>query len=178
MPAHQFTPVRGRVERWSFDSNLLENRLGDPTEREVLVHLAPEGLEILERGGNLPVVIYLAPFTSSGPQRAGWKAFGETLPQRHERLVSMGKMKPVILVMPDTFTSLGGNQFVDSPVLGKWSTWLAEGLCPKSLKDTQPTTVLDWLENHPVATARWSTECFALMYGLPSLRIQGMSVSS
>ena len=131
MPAHQFTPVRGRVERWSFDSNLLENRLGDPTEREVLVHLAPEGLEILERGGKLPVVIYLAPFTSSGPQRAGWKAFGETLPQRHERLVSTGEMKPVILVMPDTFTSLGGNQYVDSPVLGKWSTWLAEGLCPE-----------------------------------------------
>ena len=131
MPKHQFTPVRGRIERWSFESELLENRLGDPTEREVLVHLAPEGIEILESGGALPVIIYLAPFTSSGPQRAGWKAFGETLPQRHERLVSQGKMQPVILVMPDTFTSLGGNQFVDSPILGKWSTWLAEALRPE-----------------------------------------------
>ncbi len=134
MPAHQFTPVRGRIERWSFESKLLENRLGDPVEREVLVHIAPEGLGILEDGGKLPVVIYLAPFTSSGPQRAGWKAFGETLPQRHERLVSQGKMKPVILVMPDTFTSLGGNQFVDSPVLGNWSTWLAEALRPEVSK--------------------------------------------
>ena len=26
--------------------------------------------------------------------------------------------------MPDCFTSLGGNQFVDSPILGKWSSWL------------------------------------------------------
>ena len=32
--------------------------------------------------------------------------------------------------MPDTFTTLGGNQFVDSPVLGKWSSWLAQALKP------------------------------------------------
>ena len=128
MPEHRFTPVRGRIDRWSFESELLTNRLGDPTEREILVHIAPEGISHIEAGGTLPVIIYLAPFTSSGPQRAGWKAFGETLPQRHERLVADGVMEPVILVMPDTFTSLGGNQFVDSPVLGKWSSWLADGL--------------------------------------------------
>ena len=37
-------------------------------------------------------------------------------------------MKPVILVMPDCFTSLGGNQYVDSQVLGNWSTWLRTDL--------------------------------------------------
>lgn len=131
MPEHQFTPVRGRIDRWSFDSELIANRLGDPTEREIMVHLTPEGIQQLDAGGALPVVVYLAPFTSSGPQRAGWKAFGETLPQRHERLVADGSMDPVILVMPDTFTSLGGNQFVDSPVLGNWSSWLADGLRPE-----------------------------------------------
>ena len=130
MPKHAFAPVEGRIERWVLDSPLLENRLGDPTEREILTHISPEGTALMEQGTALPVLIYLAPFTSSGPARAGWKAFAETLPQRHERLVKSGKMKPVILVMPDTFTTLGGNQFVDSPVLGKWSSWLAEALKP------------------------------------------------
>ena len=128
MPAHAFAPTRGLLERWSFDSPLLANRLDDPTEREVLVHIAPEGVKAMEDGQQLPVIIYLAPFTSSGAARAGWKAFAETLPQRHERLVASGVMQPVILVMPDTFTSLGGNQFVDSPVLGQWSTWLSTAL--------------------------------------------------
>ena len=130
MPKHAFAPTNGRFQRWVIDSSLLENRLGDPTEREILTHISPEGVEMMEQGKALPVLIYLAPFTSSGPARAGWKAFGETLPQRHERLVKSGEMEPVILVMPDTFTSLGGNQFVDSPVLGQWSTWLAEALKP------------------------------------------------
>ena len=130
MPKHAFTPVSGQIRRWVFDSPHLENRLGDPTLREVLTHIAPEGVAAIEAGGTLPVLIYLAPFTSSGPARAGWKAFGESLFQRHERLVQSGQMKPAILVMPDTFTSLGGNQFVDSPVLGNWSTWLSEALKP------------------------------------------------
>ena len=134
MPEHAFTPTRGLLERWSVDSSLLANRLGDPTEREVLVHVAPEGVQAMQNGGHLPVIIYLAPFTSSGPARAGWKAFAETIPQRHERLVSTGQMEPAILVMPDTFTSLGCNQFVDSPVLGNWSSWLAQCLKPEITK--------------------------------------------
>lgn len=134
MPDHAFSPTRGLLERWSVDSPLLTNRLGDPTEREVLVHIPPEGVAAMAEGARLPTIIYLAPFTSSGPARAGWKAFGETIPQRHERLVSEGKMGPTILVMPDTFTSLGGNQFVDSPALGQWSTWLAEVLKPAVIR--------------------------------------------
>ncbi|MEK9731673.1 MAG: alpha/beta hydrolase-fold protein [Candidatus Poseidoniales archaeon] len=128
MPKHFFEPLRGRVERFCFDSSLLENKLGDPTEREILVHTSHEAQQILAQGESLPVLIYLAPFTSSGPARAGWKAFSETILQRHERLVKEGKMKPVFLVLPDTFTSLGGNQFVDSPLLGQWATWLSTEL--------------------------------------------------
>mgnify|MGYP003318015290 CR=1 FL=1 len=37
-------------------------------------------------------------------------------------------MPPSILVMPDTFTSLGGNQFIDSDTLGKWGCWLKADL--------------------------------------------------
>ena len=130
MPEHSFAPIEGRIERLVVDSNLLNNRLGDPTNREVIVHIPKQGLELINQGSKLPVLIYLAPFTSSGLARAGWKAFAEILPQRHERLVNEQKMPPTILVLPDCFTSLGGNQFVDSKILGAWSSWLHECLKP------------------------------------------------
>ena len=122
MPAHSFEPIRGNFERFSFSSSNLNNQLGDPIEREVLVHIPPNS------NGPMPCIIYLAPFTGTGFARANWKAFAETLPQRHERLVKEGKMPPSILVMPDTFTSLGGNQFIDSETMGKWGSWLREDL--------------------------------------------------
>ena len=128
MPKHSFAPILGQIGRFILDSNNLENRLGDPTSREVLIHISPKGVELIKTGEKLPAIVYLAPFTSSGPARAGWKAFSESLIQRHERLVESGEMLPCILVMPDTFTSLGGNQFVDSPVMGNWSTWLSHDL--------------------------------------------------
>ncbi len=134
MPEHNFTPLSGRMERFSVDSELLQNRLGDPTLREVLVHIPQQADSAMQNGEPVAVIIYLAPFTSSGPQRAGWKAFAETLPQRHERLIAEGKMKATILVFPDTFTSLGGNQFVDSPVMGNWSSWLSQCLKPEISK--------------------------------------------
>ena len=122
MPAHSFEPIRGTIERFSFSSANLENRIGDPVEREVMVHISPGGV------GPLPCIIYLAPFTGTGFARANWRAFSETLPQRHERLVKSGVMPPSILVMPDTFTSLGGNQFIDSDIVGDWGSWLKEDL--------------------------------------------------
>ena len=122
MPGHSFEPIRGNLERFCFVSSKLENELGDPIEREVLVLIPPNS------NGPLPCIIYLAPFTGTGFARANWRAFNETLPQRHERLVAEGKMTPAILVMPDTFTSLGGNQFIDSDILGKWGSWLREDL--------------------------------------------------
>ena len=122
MPAHSFEPIRGTIERFSFSSANLENQIGDPIEREVMVHIPPGGV------GPLPCIIYLAPFTGTGFARANWRAFSETLPQRHERLVKSGVMPPSILVMPDTFTSLGGNQFIDSEIVGDWGSWLKDDL--------------------------------------------------
>ncbi len=75
MPEHSFAPIEGSIERLIIDSYLLNNRLGDPAKREVIVHIPRQGLELIEQGGKLPVMIYLAPFTSSGLARAGWDGF-------------------------------------------------------------------------------------------------------
>ena len=36
------------IERIVVDSDLLRNRLGDPTEREVIVHIPKQGLEMIQ----------------------------------------------------------------------------------------------------------------------------------
>ena len=51
--------------------------------------------------------------------------FGESLPQRLDRLVEQGRLGPVILALPDCFTSLGGNQYLNNPILGNWEDFLA-----------------------------------------------------
>lgn len=128
MPIHNFERPRGRIEEIVVDSTALRgNGLGDPSVRTVAVYL-PEGYD--ESDGDYPLFVDLAAFTSSGLKRLAWTAFGESVPQRIDRLVAADAMGPVVVAFPDAFTSLGGNQYVDSPILGRWETFVAEELVP------------------------------------------------
>jgi enterochelin esterase-like enzyme len=125
---HPFEPPRGRVETIEIDSRALRgNLLGDPTRRTVAVYLPEAG-----RGneGDLPLLVALAGFTGSGLKQLAWRPFGESLPQRIDRLVASGAMGAVVLALPDCFTSLGGNQYVNSPVLGRWEDFLLDEMLP------------------------------------------------
>ena len=128
MPAHNFRSPRGRIETITISSRALrDNLLGDPAERSVAIYVPAEHERVRE---GLPLFVGLAGFTSSGLRMLGWQAFGESVPQRVDRLVEQGKMGPVVLAFPDCFTSLGGNQYIDSPVLGRWEDFLLEELIP------------------------------------------------
>ncbi len=129
MPVQNFNALRGRLETITIQSEAIANNmLGDPTERQVLVYL-PEGYDSESKA--YPLFVDLAGFTSSGLAHAGWKGFGESLPQRIDRLTTEGKMGQVILAMPDCFTSLGGNQYINSSVLGNWADFLNEEMLPR-----------------------------------------------
>lgn len=129
MPVQNFNPLRGRLETVVIESQAIANNiLGDPTERQVLVYL-PEGYDA--ESTSYPLFVDIAGFTSSGLAHAGWKGFGESLPQRVDRLIEEGKMGKVIVAMPDCFTSLGGNQYVNSSVLGNWADFLTQEVAPK-----------------------------------------------
>jgi len=124
-------PTRqGRVEAFEVESVLLAraNPLGDPTRRTLPVYLPPGYDDPPER--RYPVLWNLAAYTSSGPAQVAWRNHGENLPQRLDRLIATGAMRPAIVAMPDSYTSLGGNQFVDSPALGAYASWLVEELVP------------------------------------------------
>lgn len=116
----------GRVESIRIDSQLLAgNWLGDPAERRVDIYL-PQGQD----GHGLPLLVDLAGFTAGGPHHTNWRAFGENLPERLDRLIGTGVMAPCVVAFPDCFTRLGGNQYIDSPVMGLWERFLNEEMLP------------------------------------------------
>lgn len=128
MPLHPFQPPRGSLETITIESTALAgNLLGDPTSRQVAIYL-PEGYESGSEA--YPLFVDLAGFTGSGLKRVGWNAFSESVPQRLDRLVAEGKMGPVVLACPDAFSSLGGNQYVDSISLGLWERFVLEEMLP------------------------------------------------
>lgn len=119
---------RGRVERLAHDSSVLrDNPWKDPAERDLSVYL-PHGYS--ESGAPVPALWDLAAFTNSGPGHLNWRNQGENLPQRLDRLIGEGALPPVTVVMPDCYTSLGGNQYVNSPSVGNYADYLVEELVP------------------------------------------------
>ena len=129
MPIHNYVQPKGRIVELTIESpNLASNMLGDPAWRTVAVYL-PEGYDQSDQ--RYPLFMDLAGFTGSGLKRLSWTSFGESVPQRIDRLVSEGKMGPVIAVFPDCFTSLGGNQYINSASLGRWADFINQDVVPR-----------------------------------------------
>ena len=102
------------------------NRLGDPCKRKVGVWLPPQYAHRNTRNARrrFPVLYDLVGFTGSGLSHTGWKPFGDNVAERAARLIHEQKMGPAIIVFPDCFTALGGNQYVDSSAIGNYADYL------------------------------------------------------
>jgi S-formylglutathione hydrolase FrmB len=119
--------VTVRIDRHEFTSTVLQdNPWGDPARRPVFV-LSPADVPAAEP---LPAVWVLAGFFATGASFLAFEPFGETLAERLERLWSHG-MKPIRVVLPDTFAAPGGSQYVDSPAIGRYATYLWDELLPE-----------------------------------------------
>jgi enterochelin esterase-like enzyme len=103
------------------------NPWNDPVERDVNVYL-PHGYS--ESGAPFTALWDLAAYTSSGPAHLNWRNQGENLKQRLDRLIGQGLLDPVVVVIPDCYTSLGGNQYVNSPAVGHYADYLSAELVP------------------------------------------------
>ena len=103
----------GIVVTLSHESDVLRgNPLGDPFERLVTVYL-PAAYDQPRNSKRRFTVLYdLAGFTSSGPAHLNWRNFDENLVQKLDRLIADKVMPPVLVVFPDCFTRLGGNQYI------------------------------------------------------------------
>lgn len=116
----------GEVHRLSIESRVLDNNLlGDPTARIIDVYVPAGG-----KGDGLPLLVDLVGFTAGGPAHTNWKNFTENVPERLDRLIGTGAMPPVVVAFPDCFTSLGGNQYINSAGTGRWADFLLEEAVP------------------------------------------------
>ena len=111
---------------------LADNPLGDPAVRKLAVWLPPhyDGGAGTGRGRRFPALYDLVGFTGSGLSHTGWKPFGDNVPERVARLIHERKMGPAIVVFPDCFTSLGGNQYVNSSAIGAYADYLTKEIVP------------------------------------------------
>jgi S-formylglutathione hydrolase FrmB len=111
---------------------LRDNPLGDPHVRKLAAWLPPGYDEGASggRGRRYPVLFDLVGFTGSGIAHTNWKPFGDNMAERAARLVHEGKMAPAILVFPDCFTSLGGNQYLNSGAVGRYADYVTRELIP------------------------------------------------
>lgn len=119
-----FRPPLGRVEKIRVDSRLLrDNPLGDPHERDLLVWLAPDYT-------SGPLLVDLVGYTGSGASHTNWRPFGLNLVERLERMHADGRIGPCVVALPDCFTALGGNQYVNSTAIGPYLDHLCEEILP------------------------------------------------
>jgi enterochelin esterase-like enzyme len=114
-------------------SKVLEgNALGDPHVRKLAVWLPPQYDDPGPKswGRRFPVLFDLVGFTGSGLAHVAWKNFGENVPERAARLIHEERMEPAIIVFPDCFTALGGNQYINSSAIGAYADYLTKELVP------------------------------------------------
>jgi enterochelin esterase family protein len=116
------------VEILEIDSALLrDNPLDDPAHRRVPVILPPD---YASSGASYPTVYFLAGFAGGGVYTLNESLWGESLAQRVERLMASAAIAPMIVVVPDCITRLGGSQYIDSTATGAYASHLVEELVP------------------------------------------------
>jgi len=114
---------------------LADNPLGDPHVRPLHVWLPPQYDQgapdkVRGPGRRFPVLFDLVGYSGSGPYHTNWMNFQENIPERAARLIHGGKMGPCIIVFPDCFNALGGNQYINSSALGNYADYLTRELIP------------------------------------------------
>lgn len=117
--------LRGRLdELWIDSAALAGNPLGDDARRPCWVYLPPD----YDDGGDrrYPAVYELQGFTG---QLEGWRnrsPFRPTFLELLDAAIADGGCPPCLVVFVDAWTRLGGSQFVDSPGVGNYHTYVCE----------------------------------------------------
>jgi S-formylglutathione hydrolase FrmB len=149
---------------------LRDNPLGDPFLRRVPIYLPP-GYE--NGNAHYPSVYVLTGFTGRGTMLLNDSAWDETLPQRVDRLIAEGKVRPMILVMPDCFTRIGGSQYLNSPAVGQYEDHIVKELVP--FVDNKYRTVAD--PDHRAVVGKSSGGYGSVMLGMRHPDVFGLVAS-
>jgi S-formylglutathione hydrolase FrmB len=118
----------GRLDERVLDSRALaDNPLRDPHLRPVWVYTPPGYDESAER--RYPTIYLIQGLTGQLDMWRNRAAFSSTTPEDVDALIVEG-CPPTIVVYVDAWTSLGGSQFLDSPAIGRYHTYLCDEVVP------------------------------------------------
>ena len=119
--------LAGELHVLTFDSQVLrENPLGDPASRPLLVYTPPGWPD----AGPYPAVWSIQGLLGQADEWRERRPFGSTLYGELDRMIVAGTCRPVVVPMPDCWTSYGGSQFLDSAGTGQYMTYLCDELVP------------------------------------------------
>ena len=120
----------GRFDEHVFPSEALRgNPLGDPHERPLWVYVPPGYDDEPDR--RYPSVYMIQGYTGQLDMWRNRAPFGaKTFPELADELFASGDTPPCILVWVDAWTALGGSQFLDSPAIGRYHTYLCDEVVP------------------------------------------------
>jgi len=122
-------PPAGRFEEVIFESTLLrQNPLGDPSQRPLWIYLPPGYAETPQR--RYPSIYMIQGFTGQVDMWRNRMPFRKNFPELADELFAQGEAPPCILVWVDCWSSLGGSQFVDSPAIGRYHSYLCDEVVP------------------------------------------------
>ena len=120
--------AQGTVVKLRHESEVLKNNApGDPHIRDLYVYVPP-GYET--SGDRYPTVLCLTGFTGRGKMLLNDSAFTPNLAERMDKLTASGRVRPMILVMPDCFTYYGGSQYINSTATGRYEDYLTHEIVP------------------------------------------------
>jgi enterochelin esterase-like enzyme len=123
--AQSTLPVRaGTVEHIKVHGQSLEGNLeGDSPDRDVTVYLPPS--YGTERTRRYPVVYLLHGY---GGTDANWTGRQANVPESADKLVAAGRLREMIVVMPNAFSLHKGSMYSNSVTTGDWETYVARDL--------------------------------------------------
>src|SRR5919108_2123123 len=114
----------GRWESIQFTSTALEgNPLGDPHVRPLWVYVPPGYDDEPDR--RWPSVYVLQGLIGRVEAWFNVQPFAKNFPQLVDELAP-----PCVVVLVDAFTALGGSQFLDSPAVGRYHTYICDDVVP------------------------------------------------
>ena len=120
----------GRFDEHVFTSEALRgNPLGDPHARPLSVYLPP-GYDA-EPQRRYPAIYVIQGYTGQLDMWRNRSPFGQkTYPELADELFASGDAPPCIVVWVDAWTAIGGSQFLDSPAIGRYHTYLCDEVVP------------------------------------------------
>jgi enterochelin esterase-like enzyme len=120
-------PLAGKLDELTIDSALLRGNLrGDPHVRPIYVYTPPRYDQSAER---YPSVYVLHGWTGQVDMWRNRTSLRPTAIELFDELFEQGA-SPAIVVFVDAWTSWGGSQYLDSPALGLYHSYLCNEIVP------------------------------------------------